>query len=181
MMLVIPVVFYSPLNSPPPVYHNENSLPPYSEYMLRFSIIFTGLLITIIALIITIISLFFKQHKAADKLANLSMLVFIFVAGWIALPYWVNGLYVVFVHGTSSAFEPQYLLPMSIIGEIWRIPVLVLYPLILIYLVFSFIRFVVMVIKYYRPKAKNLLILLFNILIIVAWFFVPHYFYWLLC
>ncbi|HOH84632.1 MAG TPA: hypothetical protein PLI16_08470, partial [Bacteroidales bacterium] len=127
-----------------------------------------------------IISLFFFKHAASDKLANLSMFVFVFVVGWMAIPYWTNGLYHVFCCGTSSLFDPKSLLPMTIIGEAWRIPILVLYPLFMGYLLFSLIRFIVLVVRRKNPGIINVVILLFNLLIIAVFFFVPHYFYWLL-
>lgn len=182
LLLVFPANLFQPVSFSSEAGNDswQLSFTPYSDYLLRFSIIFFGLLLTLICLIITMVSLFFYKHAAADKLANLSMLVFVFVVGWMAIPYWTNGLYHVFYNGTSSAFDPKALLPMILIGEFWRIPVLVLYPLLLIYLLFSLIRFIVVVIKNKNPGVSNLLILIFNLLIIVAYFFTPHYFYWLL-
>jgi len=181
LLLVIPANLFQPMAFATSMADPWQVLPAeYPGYLLRFSVIFSGLLLTLIALFIFIISLFFSKHTASDKMANLSMFVFVFVIGWMAIPFWTNGLYHVFCCGTSSLFDPKSLLPMTIIGEVWRIPVLVLYPVLLIYLLFSLIRFIVVVIKHKNPGVYNLLILIFNLLIIVAYFFTPRYFYWLL-
>ena len=181
LLLVIPANIFQPISFATSTADPWQVFPAeYPGYLLRFSIIFSGLLLTLISLIIFITSLFFPKHTVSDKLANLSMFVFVFVIGWMAIPFWANGLYHVFCCGTSSLFDPKSLLPMTIIGEVWRIPVLVLYPLLLIYLLFSLIRFIVVVVKNKNPGVNNLLILIFNLLIIVAYFFTPHYFYWLL-
>ncbi len=152
----------------------------FSDYLLRFSVIFLGLLLTVASLLVTVISVFFHKHSAIHKLANLSIFMFVFVSGWIALPYWTNGLYFVFSAGLSSAFDPKELLPMTLIGEFWRIPVLIFYPVIVLYMIFSLIRFIVIVIKKKKFEPINILILTYNILVIAAYFFTPHYFYWLL-
>jgi len=152
----------------------------YTDYLFRFSTIFSGLLLALISIFIFITCLFFKKHTATNKLLNLSIFVFVFVVGWISLPYWTNGLYRIFAAAVSSAYDPKTLIPMTLIGEIWRIPVLVLYPVILCYLLFSFIRFIVVIIRKRKPGWENVLILLYNLLIIAAYFFTPHYFYWLL-
>jgi hypothetical protein len=182
LLLVIPANLFQPISFTSDAATDiwQISASSYSNFLFRFSIIFFGLLLTLISLIISLISIFFHKHSAADKLANLSMFVFIFVVGWMALPYWTNGLYHVFCCGTSSAYDPKSLLPMTLIGEVWRIPVLILYPVLLIYLLFSLIRFIVVVIKNKKPGINNILILIFNVLIIAANFFTPHYFYWLL-
>jgi len=156
------------------------SATSYDDFLLRFSMIFFGLILTVIAAIISLTSLFFSKHTAGDKLANLSILVFVFVIGWMGLPYWANGLYYVFSSGTTSLYDPKALLPMTLMGEIWRIPVLVFYPVILAYLLFSLIRFMVIVFRRKNPGIINVMILIYNLLIIVTFFFVPHYFYWLL-
>jgi len=38
----------------------------------------------------------------------------------------------------------------------------------------------VIVVRYRKPGLNNMIILIFNLLIIGAYFFTPHYFYWLL-
>ncbi|HNZ43583.1 MAG TPA: hypothetical protein PKN41_09595 [Bacteroidales bacterium] len=181
LLLVVPANIFQPVSFATSTADSWQAMPSaYPGYLFRFSVIFSGLLLTIISLIIFIISLFFSKHSASDKLANLSMFVFVFVLGWMAIPYWTNGLYHVFCCGTSSLFDPKSLLPMTIIGEAWRIPILVLYPLFMGYLLFSLIRFIVLVVRRKNPGIINVVILLFNLLIIAVFFFVPHYFYWLL-
>jgi len=181
LLLVIPANIFQPISFATATANPWQVMPAaYPGYLLRFSIIFSGILLTLISMIVFITSLFFSKHTASDKLANLSMFVFVFVIGWMAIPYWTNGLYHVFCCGTSSAFDPKSLLPMTIIGEVWRIPVLLLYPLLMGYLLFSLIRFIVVVARYRNPGLNNILILVFNLLIIATYFFTPHYFYWLL-
>lgn len=181
LLLVIPANIFQPISFATSTANPWQVMPAaYPGYLLRFSIIFSGLLLSLISLIVFITSLFFSKHSASDKLANLSMFVFVFVVGWMAIPYWANGLYHVFCVGTSSLFDPKSLLPMTIIGEAWRIPVLISYPLLLGYLLFSLIRFIVVVARYRNPGFNNILILVFNLLIIGTYFFTPHYFYWLL-
>jgi len=181
MLLVIPANIFQPVAYATAFADPWQVMPAeYPGYLPRFSVIFSGLLLTLISFIVFITSLFFSKHAASDKLANLSMFVFVFVIGWMAIPYWTNGLYHVFCCGTSSSFDPKSLLPMTITGEAWRIPVLVVYPLLVGYLLFSLIRFIVVVFRYRKPGLNNIIILIFNLLIIGAYFFTPHYFYWLL-
>jgi len=181
LLLVIPANIFQPISLATSTANPWQVMPAtYPGHLLRFSIIFSGLLITLISLIVLISSIFFTKHTASDKLANLSLFVFVFVLGWMAIPYWTNGLYHVFCCGTSSSFDPKSLLPMTLIGEVWRIPILFLYPLILLYLIFSFIRIIVVVIRKKNLGTNELLILISSILVIVTAYFTPHYFYWLL-
>ncbi len=181
LLLVVPANIFQPVAVATANANPWQVLPAeYPGYLPRFSVIFSGLALSLISLIIFITSLFFSKHAVSDKLANLSMFVFVFVIGWMAIPYWTNGLYHVFCCGTSSLFDPKSLLPMTIVGEAWRIPILILYPLLMGYLLFSLIRFIVIVVRYRKPGLNNMIILIFNLLIIGAYFFTPHYFYWLL-
>ncbi len=179
LLLVIPANIFQPISFAV-VKAWQYAPASYPSYMLRFSIIFSGILLTSISLIVFTACLFFSKHTALDKLTNLSLFVFVFVLGWMAIPYWTNGLYHVFCCGTSSSFDPKSLLPMMLIGEVWRIPILLFYPLILLYLIFSFIRIIVIVIRKKNLGINELLILICSILILVAAYFTPHYFYWLL-
>jgi hypothetical protein len=165
----------------PPENNTWNTIPSSDpDFWYRFIIIFTGLSLTVLALLISVIGLFIKNTNASSKLLYFSIFVFVFYIGWISLPYWTNGLYQVFSKGTSSMFDPKALLPMTIIGEFWRLPILLLYPFILLYLVFSFIRFIIVVIRRDKPGINNILILIFSLLTMGVQFLLPGYFYWLL-
>ncbi|MCK9611916.1 MAG: hypothetical protein WC401_04740 [Bacteroidales bacterium] len=150
------------------------------NYLYRLLIISAGLALTIISLLVLVISLFIKKYNTENKLANLSIFIFVYVVGWMFMPYWANGLFYVFSEGTSSLYDPKSLLPMNIIGEIWRIPILLLYGLLLVYLASSFIWVIISSISQRKAGTAQIIILIFNLLVVASYFFSPHYFYWLL-
>ena len=151
-----------------------------TDYLYRFIIMAAGMGLTILALLLAITGLFIRNTSAANKFLNINIFVFVFYLGWMSLPYWTNGLYQVFHHGTTSLFDPKAMLPMTLVGEIWRLPILLLFPLILLYLLFSLIRFIIVVIRREKPGINNILILIYSLLTLGIQFLLPGYFYWLL-
>ncbi len=149
-------------------------------YAYRVAIIFSGLALAAIALVVTCISFFLRHHAIDAKLANLSIFILVFYVDWMSVPYWTNGLLHVFGKGASTTFDPKALLPMTILGEAWRLPILVMHPLVLVYLVFSLVRFIVVIVRRNKPGLNNILILIYTLLNIALLFFIPQYFNWLL-
>jgi hypothetical protein len=94
------------------------------------------------------------------------------------MPYLANGLYFIFQTGTSSLYDPKEMIPMTFMGEFWRLPVIVITPLAILFLAFNIIRLMV-ILPRYGLKKVIVYNLLFTLLSLGSFFITPHYFYWL--
>ncbi len=179
----VPLIFlYLPASwTFPPENSTWNTIPSSDpDFWYRFIIIFAGLGLTVLTLVISITGLFIRNISASGKLLYFSIFAFVFSVGWMSFPYWISGLYPVFRNETSAMFDPKALLPMTLMGEFWRLPILMLYPLIFLYLLFSLIRFIIVVIRREEPGINNFLILFYSLLTLGIHYLLPGYFYWLL-
>lgn len=103
--------------------HSSDSL-----YPVRAALILLGLGATIFAFGQLAVSLF---HNPKDWI-GLAPYVAVFLAcaviGWRSYPYWAEGVYQVGIGAyPPTDQDPKALMPMVWIGDLWRLPVLLLY------------------------------------------------------
>ena len=113
------------------------SLPPYPAYSStdslqprRVALVLVGLMAAVVAFVESVVM---ARHSRRDFIA-LASFAAVFIAcavvGWRSYPYWATGVYQVGI-GTFPPMgqDPKRLIPMTWIGDFWRLPVLMLYLL----------------------------------------------------
>lgn len=113
------------------------SFPPYpsnastdSQQPHRVALILLGLTATAVALVECVAM---ARHARTDEV-GFAPFAAAFLAcailGWRSYPYWATGVYQVGI-GTFPAMDqdPKGMIPMLWMGDLWRLPVLLLYPL----------------------------------------------------
>jgi hypothetical protein len=97
------------------------------SYPLRASLIAFGLLGTVAAVAIAVRS-YARETWSRGTLVATSIAFACWAVGWHSYPYWVNGVFRSRDVAAGGAFDPKALPPMTWVGEFWRIPILLLYP-----------------------------------------------------
>lgn len=126
------------------------------------------------------LSLLAQPYSKKEWVRFLGTGLFNLQTGWSFLPFWSLGLHRIFwQEGFSYLFDPKERIPMSLMGELWRFPVLLLQVLIpmalLLYLILLIIRLV---------KKKDASVYLYNMIVLLALpliqrLLLPHYLKWL--
>ena len=113
------------------------SLPPYPAYSStdalqprRVALVLLGLVTAVAAFVELVASV---RHSRRDIIA-LASFAAVFIAcavvGWRSYPYWATGVYQVGIGAFPPMDQdPKRLIPMTWIGDLWRLPVLLLYLL----------------------------------------------------
>lgn len=112
------------------------SFPPCAAYTIdslypwRIAFVLVGLGVTVIALAEFIVTLRRRNSDVPVVAPSAAAFLTCAVVGWRSYPYWVAGVYQV---QTGAApwvdLDPKGLVPMAWIGELWRLPVLMIYLL----------------------------------------------------
>lgn len=152
----------------------------HTREILTSVVIIAGLIICVLAFGLLMAGYFIPGRDSAVRLADTSIFFALFALGWKNIPYWANGLFFVFRHGTSSAYDPKGLIPMLWLSEGWRLPLLILFLLMVVFLLFNLIRLIARGFNS-KPYGKyNTISLIWSILCILSFAGVPSYFYWLM-
>jgi hypothetical protein len=110
------------------------SFPPYTStdslQPRRVALVLLGLTVSAVALIEFIANV---RHARTDVI-GLTSFAAVFLAcavvGWRSYPYWATGVYQVGIGNFPPMDQdPKSLIPMIWIGELWRLPILLLYLL----------------------------------------------------
>lgn len=143
-------------------------------YDLRLSVIFLGIVITLVAFFEMLMTNF-QTEDTLIKYQNTVIFIIIFNIGWKNYPYWANGFFYFY---PGYLYDPEALLPMTILGEFWHLPILmvdligwVLIPVIIYQLIKKYIKN-----KDYAIKAGSLIALCS--LLIYVMLMNPGYYTW---
>jgi hypothetical protein len=114
-----------------------NNMPLQADplYTLRATLIIAALIVALLSLTLLIWYLVKTRHQIlhtdmADGVAlQMSMTICSLTIGWVAFPYWVNGVYQAYRgigtdECTLQAYDPKFLMPTIWIGGIWALGVL---------------------------------------------------------
>ena len=107
-------------------------------YGIRASLILGGLVVSVLSFTLMLWQLIKKRNQILEtrlvsKVAlELSVTFCSLAIGWVAFPYWVNGVFQGYRGNRPadcylSAFDPKYLMPMIWVGEIWRLGVMLIF------------------------------------------------------
>ena len=105
----------------------ERAFPPVPDplYAQRAALVAFGLLACVAAAVHFVLTL--RRCRPALVFAAPSAALFVacFVVGWRYFPYWVVGAYQVDIGAFPARDQdPKSLIPMTWIGELWRLPIL---------------------------------------------------------
>lgn len=109
-----------------------------------------------------------------------AVLLAVAVLGWRSYPYWATGVYRVCERGEFTfEFDPKSLIPMVWVGELWRMPVVLLYPVVPFVALYGLI---IAGCALFRRRAAPALVILFAIGVAALFFvdFSPDYMTWLM-
>jgi hypothetical protein len=122
---------------------------PASLYPLRITLIVFGLVATVVAFVEFVRAFHTAPAGVVPAAPAFAAFFACAVVGWRSYPYWVMGIYQVGI-GTfpSRDQDPKTLIPMTWIGELWRLPVMFL-PL-LCYVVFPALAIFVLLLLWRR-------------------------------
>ena len=100
---------------------------PASVYPLRVALVLFGL----IATAVTFAQFLWSFRRGPESLVTAPPSFAAFfacaVVGWRSFPYWVMGVYQVRIgHFPPRDQDPKSMIPMTWIGELWRLPVMIL-------------------------------------------------------
>ena len=102
------------------------------------------------------------------------------IVGWRSYPYWVNGVYQIDLGAYHPMDQdPKGLIPMTWIGEGWRLPVMLLYPLLFVSVPILATLSIRAVLKR-QYLSGSMTIVFLGIAIIFMSAFSPNYMTWLL-
>jgi hypothetical protein len=108
-------------------------LPPYAAYktdsvhLWRSAAVLIGLLAGLAAFIEFVSSCLRARANVASIASFGAALLACIVVGWRCYPYWAAGVYQVQIGAfPQTDLDPKGLVPMIWIGELWRLPVLLL-------------------------------------------------------
>jgi len=110
------------------------SFPPYTStdslQPRRVALVLVGLTTAAVALIEFMAMIRQARTDIVGAASFVSVVLACAVLGWRSYPYWITGVYQV----ATGAFppmdqDPKGLIPMIWIGELWRLPVLLIYLL----------------------------------------------------
>ncbi len=157
--------------------HTEDPL-----YIRRAALIGFGLIGSVVCVICAAASFAFRPQKKSRLILQCSMALCALVIGWRTYPYWVNGIFQVYVKDPdilgASGFDPKPLMPMVWLGAIWWFSVLLLYP-VTYFSVASllWVMFQTRGKKWWRyPLVWTMLIIVF--ITIITFLITPGYFTW---
>jgi hypothetical protein len=97
------------------------------SYPLRAGLIAFGLVATIAAGVVAV-GTCRREGWSRGSVAAISTFGACWALGWHSYPYWINGVFRASDLAIGGALDPKALPPMTWIGELWRIPVIVGYP-----------------------------------------------------
>jgi hypothetical protein len=122
LLLLVALAPFAMSFPPYPAYSSTDSLQPR-----RVALVLLGLMTAVAAFIELVTSV---RHSRRDIIA-LASFAAVFLAcavvGWRSYPYWVTGVYQVGIGAFPPMDQdPKRLMPMSWIGELWRLPVVLL-------------------------------------------------------
>ena len=113
------------------------SLPPYPAYSStdalqprRILLVLLGLTTAVTALIELIAMVRRRPRDFVTSATCAAVVLACAVVGWRSYPYWTTGVYQVGIGAFPPMDQdPKRLIPMIWIGDLWRLPVLLLYLL----------------------------------------------------
>lgn len=100
---------------------------PASLYPLRVALVIFGLAATVIAFAELVRPLNRRRRDFLSFSPSFAAFLACAVVGWRSYPYWVMGVYQIGIGAFPSRDQdPKSLIPMTWIGEFWRLPVMFL-------------------------------------------------------
>jgi hypothetical protein len=100
-------------------------------YPVRTILILGGLVAAVFSVSLLVWELAKGRATASCRILQASMALFSLQIGWLAFPFWVNGVFQAYSGNAPSNavldFDPAALMPMIWVGEIWRLGASLLY------------------------------------------------------
>jgi hypothetical protein len=98
------------------------------SYGWRAALIGTGLLASLCTAVLASLAIA-RSPTSPHSIQQVSMALTCWAIGWRSYPYWVNGAFGASDLAARGLLDPEALPPMTWIGEAWRLPTLLLYPI----------------------------------------------------
>lgn len=163
------------------------NLPPYPAYTStdalqarRVMIVILGLTTAVVALAEFVVMVRRSRRDFIALACFAAVFLACAVVGWRSYPYWATGVYQVNIGAFSPLDQdPKRLIPMAWIGELWRLPVLLLY--LLCYIAVPFLS-VASVVAFFQRRflIGFITALCIGITLIFMLGFSPYYVGWLM-
>ncbi len=125
LLLLVALAPYAMSFQPYPPYASADSLQPR-----RVALVLLGLLAAVGAFVEFIVMLRHTRTDAVGLASFAAVFLACAVVGWRSYPYWATGVYQVGIGAFPPMDQdPKTMIPMLWIGDLWRLPVLLLYLL----------------------------------------------------
>lgn len=98
--------------------------------------------------------------------------------GWVAFPYWVNGVFQATTNGPQADLDPKALMPGIWIGEIWLLTASLAYMIALAFIIALFV-FNIENLLSRRTWRQGLATVLCLVLTFAIFYLIPNYMEWL--
>jgi hypothetical protein len=125
LLILVALAPYAMGFQPYPEYASTDSLQPR-----RVSLVFLGLTATVAAFAEFMVMVRRARADALELASFAAVFLACAVVGWRSYPYWATGVYQVAIGAFPPMDQdPKRMIPMLWIGDLWRLPVLLLYLL----------------------------------------------------
>jgi hypothetical protein len=154
-------------------------MPSDPQFSERKIFIHTGMGISLLSFLLFAAMIFIRRRGQSGFWFGMTAFMLVFMICWRSYPYWAYALQDIFATGGNSCYDPKALLPMALMGEYWRFPVLILQMLVWPLSLFILLREII-IFRANRKLLPLLLIVLMVLLQAVVVVFTPGYLEWLL-
>jgi hypothetical protein len=125
LLLLVALAPYAMSFQPYPPYASSDSLQPR-----RVALVLLGLSTTVVGFVELLVMIRRAHTDVVGLLPFAAAFLACAVVGWRSYPYWATGVYQVGIGAFPPMDQdPERLIPMIWIGDLWRLPVLLLYLL----------------------------------------------------
>jgi hypothetical protein len=125
LLLLVALAPYAMSFQPYPPYTSTDSLQPR-----RVTLVLLGLTAAVAAFIEFMAMVRHARRDVVGLASFAAVFLACAVVGWRSYPYWATGVYQVGIGAFPPMDQdPKRLIPMAWIGDLWRLPVLLLYLL----------------------------------------------------
>lgn len=147
-------------------------------FRTRAIFILGGMLSAILSMCLLVWEIAKGSESAGIRILQASMALCSMQIGWVAFPYWVNGVFRVAAHAPLADLDPKALLPTIWVGEIWLLSAPLAYMLALALIIGLFV-FNIENLLSKRTWKQGLATVLCLVLTFAIFYLIPNYMDWL--
>lgn len=147
-------------------------------FRTRAVFILGGMLAAIVSMCLLVWEIAKGSENGSIRILQASMALCSIQIGWVAFPYWVNGVFQATTSGPHADLDPKALMPAIWVGEIWRLTASLAYMIALAFIIALFV-FNIQNLLSKRTWKQGLATVLCLVLTFSIFYLTPSYMEWL--